>query len=507
MSKAVVIGTGFGGLSSAVRLVAKGYDVTMVDKNNDPGGRARRFTRDGFSFDAGPTVITAPYLIEELFALLGEDMKEYLELLPVDPFYRVAFDDQTHFDYVGDRDRLLENIKQLEPKDVEGYEKFYKHACEIFDIGYTRLADYPFSSWKDMVKIMPDFMRLQNYKTVYGLASKYFKSEKLRQVFSFQPLLVGGNPFTITSIYLLIHPLERKWGVHFPKGGTYSIVEALVKLLKKRGVEFIYGDEVSRLEVSNKKIHTVQTLSGKSIPADVVVNNGDPTYTYTNLIDKKHLMYNKPWLVKKMKQSMSLFVAYFGTNREYKDLKQHTIVLGPRYKGLLDDIFKKQVLAKDFSLYLHASKRTDENLYPDGKDGFYVLSPVPNNKSGIDWSKEGEGYFQRILESLEGRMMPGLRDSLETSFYITPDYFKNQLLSTDGAAFGIEPLFRQSAYFRYHNQSSDISNMFFVGANTHPGAGIPGVLNSAKVTDRLINNIKRPVRSHGTQYDASQEQR
>ncbi len=488
-AKAVVIGSGFAGLASAVRLRMKGYDVTVLEKNPDAGGRARRFVKDGLNFDAGPTVITAPYLLEELFTLARRDYRDYFQLVPVDPFYRVNFTDGKEFDFVGDEERLLAQIAQFNPQDVEGYKKLYAHASEIFDIGYTRLADQPFFSIGDMMRVLPDMLRLQNYRSAYGLVAKYLKSPHLRQVFTFEPLLVGGNPFTTSSIYLLIHVLERKWGVHFAKGGTYSIIQGLCRLLEELGVGVHFNAEVENIEVKNGAVEAVRCKGGARFPAQVVVANSDPTHTYLNLLDAQHLRYNTPRSVRRKKQSMSLFVAYFATNVEYPNLAHHTIVLGQRYRELLRDIFTDYHLSNDFSLYLHAPKRTDRTMYPDGVDGFYVLSPVPNKLSGVNWQEEGPVYMEKVLDHLSERLMPKLQENLRTQFYITPDYFEKVLNSPQGTAFSIEPLLTQSAYFRYHNRSQDVGGLYFVGAGTHPGAGIPGVLNSARLVDNLIGGV------------------
>lgn len=492
MPHAVVVGTGFGGLAAAIRLRAKGYRVSLLEKCADPGGRARQFVRDGLRFDAGPTVITAPYLLDELFEGVGRNPRDYFELLPVDPFYRVFFPDQTHFDYVGDEERLLSQIERLHPADVQGYHQFYAHARKIFELGYQQLVTQPFVRWQDLLNVVPDMVRLENYRSVWSLVSKYIAHPQLRQVFSFQPLLVGGNPFSITSIYVLIHALERQWGVHFVKGGTGALVQAMVRLLDELGVDLHLNAPVARFEVSDQLVKGLHTTDGRYFRSDLVVFNGDPTHAYLNLIDPAVLRINTPHKVRRKKQSMSLFVLYFATDCEYPELPHHAIVLGPRYRELLQDIFERQVLAEDFSLYLHAPKRTDPDYYPAGIDGFYVLSPVPNNLSGVNWSEVGPAYAERILKALEERLMPGLRSHLRTQFFITPDYFEQDLLSQHGAAFGLEPLFQQSAYFRYHNRSQDLGNLYFVGANTHPGAGVPGVLNSAKVLEHFIPPAYRP---------------
>ncbi len=485
-SHAVVIGSGFGGLAAAVRLRVMGYRVTVLEALDQPGGRARVFRRDGFTFDAGPTVITAPYLIEELFALAGRSLSDYATLVPVDPFYRVLFQDGSKFDYVGDEERLIAGIKELSPRDVDGYRRLALHAERIFDVGYTQLADQPFHRASDMLRVLPAMMKLESYRTVYGLVARYIKDDRLRRVFTFEPLLVGGNPFSTTSIYLLIHWLERKWGVHFAMGGTTSLIAALVTLLDELGVEVCLDSPVARIDVDCGRTRGVTLDNGVRIPCDIVVSNADPTQVYSQMIAPGHLSTNSPQSVGRVRQSMSLFVAYFGATRTYPDLAHHTIVMGERYRGLLDDVFTKRVLAKDFSLYLHAPTRTDPSLAPEGNEAFYVLSPVPNNRSGIDWSKESQPYFESIVAELESRVLPGLGASLISTSFLTPHDFEHTLRSADGAAFGPEPILRQSAYFRYHNRSPDVEGLYFVGAGTHPGGGVPGVLSSARVLERVV---------------------
>ena len=486
--RAVVIGTGVGGLAAAIRLRARGYSVTALEALPDPGGRARVFERDGFSFDAGPTVITAPYLFDELFQLVGRDSRDYYELVSVDPFYRIDYPDGSVFDYVGDEERLLEQIRQFNPRDVDGYLELADHSRRIFEIGYERLADVPFDRVWDMVRVIPDMLRLENHRTVWGLVCKYIEDERLRQAFTFQPLLIGGNPFRTTSIYLLIHWLERKWGVHFAVGGTASIVRALVQLATEIGVEFEFGTPAERIEVRDGRVHKV-VAGGREYAADVVVSNADPTATYRRLIDSAHRRKHSDGRVERVRNSMGLFVGYIGSKKTWPALAHHTIVLGPRYKGLLDDIFVERTLAEDFSLYLHAPTRTDSSVAPPGHENLYVLSPVPNLRSGDDWEAIGEEYFERILEHLEHRMLPGLRENIVTKFHITPQYFKDELRSVDGAAFGPEPVLTQSAWFRYHNRSEDVGGLYFVGAGTHPGAGLPGVLCTAKVLDRCLGEV------------------
>lgn len=486
MKKAIVIGSGFGGLASAVRLIRKGYEVTILEARDQLGGRAGVFREQGYTFDAGPTVITAPYLLNELFEMLDEDPSLYFELLEIDPFYRILFDDGSTFDYVGQEERIIENIRRLSPADVDGYSRLARHAKDIFDVGYVKLADEPFDTVGSLFRAAPDMLRLQNYRSVYGLVSKYIKDERLRMAFSFEPLLVGGNPTRITSIYLLIHWLERKWGVHFVKGGTTALVRAFEKLLLKKGATIITGASVNRIEVSSNKARSVITADGRVFAADIVVSNADPVRVYRDMIHRKHRKKHSDFRLKLKSHSMGLFVAYFGAQKTYPQLAHHTILMGPRYQGLLSDIFEKKVLANDFSLYLHAPTRTDSSMAPEGHECFYVLSPVPNSDSGIDWRQRSQAYKEAIYASLEKRLLPELKSNLTVDFHITPDYFQGELQSEKGAAFGIEPSFRQSAYFRFHNQSEDVTNLFFVGANTHPGAGVPGVLNSAKVLEKVV---------------------
>ncbi len=482
---AVVIGSGFGGLAAAVRLRARGHRVVLLEAMDQPGGRAAVFHRDGFTFDAGPTVITAPYLLHELFELAGRDSRDYFELVPVDPFYRVEFADGTRFDYVGDEERLLAQIQALSPGDVDGYRRLAAHAEKIFDVGYTQLSDVPFGRMSEMMRVLPEMLRLGNHRSVYAQVAKYIKDERLRQVFSFEPLLVGGNPFRITSIYLLIHWLERKWGVWFAKGGTTSIVHGLVKLLDEMGVEMHFGTPAERIETRDGRVVAVHA-GGRRIAASMVVANADPTQVYGSLLAPEARNWRTRAALKTRQYSMGLFVGYFGTRRQYPELAHHTILMGPRYRELLDDIFDRKVLADDFSLYLHAPTRTDPALAPPGCETFYVLSPVPNLQAGIDWDEVGPEYFERILAQLERTLLPGLRENLVTSFHVTPTYFRDTLRSTHGAGFGIEPRLTQSAYFRYHNQSPHVGGLFFVGASTHPGAGVPGVLSTAKVLERVM---------------------
>ncbi len=493
--KAIVVGAGFGGLAGAIRLRAKGYDVQIVEALEQAGGRASVFERDGFSFDAGPTVVTAPYLVDELYELVGRKREDAFELMPVDPFYRVEYADGSRFDYVGDEDRILDQIREMSPGDVEGYKKLAAHSQAIFDKGYTELAHIPFDRVTDMLRVAPDMIRLENYRSVYGLVSKYIKDERLRQAFSFQPLLVGGNPFRTSSIYMLIHWLERKWGVHYAKGGTTSIVKGLVNLFEEIGGEIRLNSPVDEIEVVNGVATAVKLRGGERLEADIIVCNADPSTVYTKMVDpsvrKKHT--NKR--VHRMKQSMSLFVTYFGTTKLYPELAHHTIILSKRYRELLEDIFERKTLSEDFSLYMHAPTRSDPSVAPPGCESFYVLSPVPNQRSGIDWEEKHDEYQNRILDFLDAEHLPGLKDNLATAFSVDPRYFEGRLQSYDGAAFGPEPRLTQSAYFRYHNKSEDVEGLYFVGAGGHPGAGMPGVITSAKVLEAVVPEVEESAKA------------
>jgi phytoene desaturase len=484
---ALVIGSGFGGLAAAIRLLARGYRVTVIERLSEPGGRARVFAQDGFTFDAGPTVITAPFMLEELWRLCGKELAEEVELRPISPFYRIRFDgDGALFDYSGDAAAMREQIARFNPADVEGYERYVAFSERIFDVGFTQLADVPFGSWTDMARIVPKMMRLRSYRTVYGLVSQFIQDPRLRQVFSFNPLLVGGNPFTTTSIYALIAFLERKWGVHFAMGGTGALVDGLVGLIEGQGGQLRYGATVDQIVVERGRVRGVRLEGGERIDADVVVSNADAAWTYQHLVPSEARRRWTDRRLRRAKYSMSLFVWYFGTNRRYDDVAHHTILLGPRYKELLDDIFRHKRLADDFSLYLHRPTATDHSLAPDGCDAFYVLSPVPNLQGGADWAELAEQYREKVANYLAQTILPDLPAHLVSSRVITPQYFRDELLSVHGAGFSFAPEFSQSAYFRPHNASEEVRGLYLVGAGTHPGAGLPGVLSSARVLDRIV---------------------
>jgi phytoene desaturase len=483
---AVVVGSGFGGLAAAIRLGARGYRVTVLEKLDKPGGRAYVHRQAGFTFDAGPTIITAPFLFNELWRLCGRDMADEIDLRPVSPFYRIHFHDGTTFDYSGDPDAMEREIARFAPGDVAGYRRFMQLSEKTYKAGFEELGHVPFGSVGDMVRIAPQLARVRGYRSVHSIVAKHIKDPRLRQVFSFHPLLIGGNPFSASSIYCLIAFLERRWGVHFAMGGTGSLVDGLVRLIEGQGGTVRCGAEVAEIEVEDGSATGVRLATDERMAADIVVSNADSASTYRHLIPAKARRRWSDRKIARARYSMSLFVWYFGTKRKYPDLAHHTIILGPRYKELLTDIFERKILADDFSLYLHRPTATDPSLAPPGCDAFYVLSPVPHLESGTDWPAIAEQYRVKIARHLARTVMPGLESEIATSLMLTPLDFQDRLNSYRGAAFGLEPVLTQSAWFRPHNKSEDIERLYLVGAGTHPGAGLPGVLTSARVLDTVV---------------------
>lgn len=472
--RAAVIGSGFGGLAAAIRLANAGVRVTVFEARDLPGGRAYVYKQDGYTFDAGPTVITAPHCIEELFTTAGRRMRDYVEMLPVTPFYRLFWTaDGASFDYDGDAEHMLAQIRARNPADADGYTKFVDYSRRVFETGYTKLAHTPFPRFSDMLKVAPQLASLRADRSVYKTVAKYVKDEHVREALSFHSLLVGGNPFETSSIYTLIHYLERNWGVWFPKGGTGALVQGLVKLLEELGGELRLNSPVQGVRVEDGK-HVI----GEEV-FDMVVSNADVHHTYSKLYGDAKMTKR----LEKMDWSMSLFVLYFGTDISYRDqIAHHTVVFGPRYRGLLDDIFHGRELPEDFSLYLHAPHVTDPSLAPPGGGAFYVLSPVPHlGNAPLDWNAIAGAYGDRILTALE-RLLPDVRRHVVTRRHFTPMDFESQLLSYQGSAFSVAPKLTQSAYFRPHNKDKRIPGLYIVGAGTHPGAGVPGVINGAKAT-------------------------
>ena len=483
---AVVIGAGLGGLAAAIRLGARGYRVTILEKLDAPGGRASVFRQDGFTFDAGPTILTAPFLLEELWQLCGRRMEDDVTLKAMEPFYRLRFHDGETFDASGDPDTMRAEVARLSPADVDGYERFMRLSERTCRIGFEQLGHVPFGSWTDMAKVAPELIRVGGYRSVYGLVSRFIKDERLRVAFSFHPLLIGGNPFTASAIYTLIPFLERRWGVHSAMGGTGAVVAGLAKLVLGQGGTIRCNAPVAQITLQGKRATGVRLESGEVMAADIVVSNADSAWTYAKLLPpgvRRHWSDRK---LDRSRYSMSLFVWYFGTDRRYEDIPHHTIMLGPRYRGLLTDIFKHKVLADDFSLYLHRPTATDPSLAPAGGDTFYALSPVPNLDGNTDWRQAAEPYRQKIERHLSETLLPELGRHVVSSKLITPLDFQDRLYALRGAAFGLEPVLLQSAWFRPHNKSEDIDRLYLVGAGTHPGAGVPGVLSSAKVLESVV---------------------
>ena len=487
--RAAVVGSGFGGLAAAIRLQAMGFETTCFEARDKPGGRAYVYQDQGFTFDAGPTVITAPACIEELFDLAGRSMDDYVDLIPVNPMYRLQWSDGASFDYCSDESQLIKQIEQLSPHDLAGYRRFADYSRRVFQKGYEELGAAPFLRFSDMIRVAPQLARLRADRSVYSAVSRFIKDEHLRQAFSFHPLLVGGNPYDTSAIYTLIHWIERKWGVFFPRGGTGALVGGLVQLFQDLGGELRLDSPVQLIELESgekRTKHLLSTDQRKRESFDLVVSNADVHHTYSGLYRHVEAAKTTSRRLERMEWSMSLFVMYFGTNRRYSDLAHHTILFGPRFKGLLDDIFKGNQLPEDFSLYLHAPTVTDPSLAPEGCEAFYVLSPVPHlGRAKIDWDTVAQKYGDAILESLE-QHLPGLQQSIVSRRHFTPHDFRDQLNAFHGSAFSVAPKLTQSAYFRPHNRADKIPNLYIVGGGTHPGAGVPGVINSAKATCGIV---------------------
>ncbi|MFP5393860.1 MAG: phytoene desaturase [Gammaproteobacteria bacterium] len=485
--QAVVVGAGFGGLALAIRLQAQGLHTTLLEKRDKPGGRAYVYEDQGFIFDAGPTVITDPSALEELFACAGKRMSDYVEMLPVSPFYRLCWEDGGQFDYCNDQDALNRQIHARNPADVAGYQRFLAYSKDVFEEGYLKLGAVPFLSFRDMIRAAPQLARLEAWKSVYGMVARFIQDEHLRQAFSFHSLLVGGNPFATSSIYTLIHALERQWGVWFPRGGTGALVRALVRLFEDIGGRIELNAPVARIETRDGRASGVRLEDGRLFEADAVASNADVVHTYDALLGEHPRGPSRADQLRKQRFSNSLFVLYFGLDKHHEQLRHHTVCFGPRYRELIDDIFTGDALADDFSLYLHAPCATDPSLAPAGCGSYYVLAPVPYlGTAPIDWEVEGPRYRDRIFDYLERRYMPGLRDQLVTSRIFTPFDFRDQLNAHVGSAFSLEPILTQSAWFRPHNRDSQLVNLYLVGAGTHPGAGVPGVIGSAKATAGLM---------------------
>lgn len=486
-TRAAVIGSGFGGLALAIRLQSAGFQTTIFEARDKPGGRAYVYEDQGFTFDAGPTVITDPDCLRELFALSGRSLEDYVELLPVKPFYRLCWEDGDVFDYHNDVEENNRQIREKSPEDVEGYRRFLAHSEEVMQEGYVKLGTVPFLHFTDMIRAAPQLVRLQSFRSVYSIVARFIKDEHLRQAFSFHTLLVGGNPFSTSSIYTLIHSLEKRWGVSFPKGGTHALVRGLVKLFEELGGELRLSEPVAEILSEGNRVTGVRTESGWQGTFAAVASNADVVFTYEKLLGRSPRGQQGARSMKRRSFSPSLFVTYFGVEGNYPELRQHSILFGPRYRELLKDIYHGPGLADDFSLYLHAPTVTDPDLAPPGCTTFYALSPVPNlKKADLDWEALAPAYSERILDYLEKHYLPDLRSRIVTTRSFTPFDFRDQLNAHLGSAFSLEPVLWQSAYFRTHNRDDKLRNLYFTGAGTHPGAGIPGVVGSGKATATLM---------------------
>ncbi len=487
MKRAIVIGAGFGGLALAIRLQAAGIQTVVVEGRDRPGGRAYVWEREGFTFDAGPTVITAPDCLRELWALSGHDMAEDVEIVPVVPFYRLTWPDGTVFDYSNDEPALNAEIAKLDPADVEGYRRFLDYSAGVYREGYLKLGAVPFLDFKSMLSAAPALAKYQAWRSVYSIVSGYVRNEKLREALSFHTLLVGGNPMATSSIYALIHKLEKDGGVWFAKGGTNRLIAGMVRHLERLGGEVRLGDPVTAIETAGGRARAVETRSGWRAEADAVASNADIVHSYRDLLkdDRGRAMGRR---LARKSFSPSLFVVHFGVRGTCPQVPHHMILFGPRYKGLLDDIYRNGVVADDFSLYLHHPTATDPAMAPDGHSTFYALAPVPHmGKGAIDWEIEGPKFAERILDEVARRIgVPDLKERIVTRFHYAPTDFATDLNAHLGSAFSLEPVLWQSAYFRAHNRDDRVQNLYFVGAGTHPGAGIPGVVGSAKATAGLM---------------------
>lgn len=483
---AIVAGAGFGGIAAALRLRAKEYQVHLIDRCPRLGGRGQVYEREGFRHDAGPTVLTAPHLFEELFALFGKKMADYVTLVQPNPWYRFQYHDGETFDYGPTEAATEAEILRLAPEDLEGYRRMGKWSKKIYDIGFTGLSAVPFHSPTFMMKQIPDLLRLRSYESVWSMVARHLKNDRLRRAFSIQPLLLGGNPFSTTAIYGMINHLERQHGVWFAMGGTGALVDALERLMREEGITISLNTTVSQIKVEDGRATGVVLETGEDLDADVVVSNMDPVQVYRTMLPTARITSVAKLRMRVPRLSMGLYVLYFGTTKTFPDVAHHTVWFGERYKGLLNDIFQKKKLAEDFSLYVHRPTATDPSFAPAGCDSFYVLCPVPNLAGGQDWATEGPKLRNRIVAALNATMLPGLSETITAEFAMTPEDFRSDYLSVDGAGFSLSPYFTQSAWFRFHNRGEGVRDLYFVGAGTHPGAGLPGVVSSAKVLEQLV---------------------
>jgi len=493
--RALVIGAGIGGLSAAMRLGAKGYRVTVLDRLDEVGGRASTITQNGHRFDLGPTIVTVPKVFEELWAACGRDFHSDVDLRPMDPFYEIRWPDGSKFEARQDTDAMRAEVARLSPGDAAGYDKFLADSFKRYEFGFEDLGRRSFHQLWELIKVLPRFAWLRADRSVYGHAAKRFADERLRMAFSFHPLFIGGDPFRVTSMYILVSHLEKEFGVHYAMGGTSAIAHAMANVIREQGGNVQLNAEVDEILTLDGAVRGLRLTSGEVISSDLVVSNADAGHTYGTLLRKAKKKRWSDARLKRSRWSMGLFVWYFGTSGTrdmWPDVGHHTILNGPRYKGLIDDIFIKGKLADDMSLYVHRPSVTDPSVAPEGGDTFYALSPVPHlgHDNAQNWRAIAESYREKVADVLEAEMMPGLRDHLTASTVLTPEDFKERYLSPNGSGFSIEPRILQSAWFRPHNVSEEVKGLFIVGASTHPGAGLPGVVASAEVLDKLVPAVE-----------------
>lgn len=483
----IVIGAGFGGLSAAVRLLAQGHNVTLIDKRDKPGGRGYQYEVNGFKFDGGPTVITAPYMFDEMFSLAGKKREDYFDLIELDPFYRIFNEKGEYFNYFKDMNKAAEEVAKFSPADVEGYKRFVESTVDVFE-KFHPYTEKPFLSFGEMLKILPDMWKTGTIRSMYGYAKKYVNDDFIRKVCSFHPLLVGGNPFDTPSIFGLIIQFERQWGVHYARGGTGAIAEALLKLIREEGGNVMMSTEVDQIIMKNKQVKGVSLKDGTKLDADIVVSNGDVAFTYKHMISREDRPRVLDLYYDNLQYSNSLVVIYFGTKRRYLDSKlhHHNIILGKEYRSLLRDIFNKKKMPKGLSLYLHMPTITDESIAPEGCESFYVLSLVPHLDANVDWNEIGPKYREGVLQYLEDNYLPDLKSNIVAQHHIDPIHFRDDLNSYKGAAFSVKPSLLQTGWSRPHNKSRFFKNLYFAGAGTHPGAGVPAVIASGKIASDLI---------------------
>lgn len=500
MTNVVVIGSGFGGLAAALRLQARGYDVTIVERRAKVGGRAYQLVDRGYTFDMGPSIITAPDLLDNLFTASGAATADYVSIVPLEPFYRIFFADGRHYDYSGDPATVDRELRRFDPDAPAAYARFMARTGDIYRRAFADLAHQPFLTAADFIKVVPELAKLRADRSVFAVVGDYFKDPSLRMAYSFHPLFIGGNPFRASSIFSIVPYLERQGGVHFALGGMYALVQGIARRFMELGGRIETGAEVVEISVgSGGRVAGVQARDGRRWPAAAVVSNADVVWTYGRLIDRRHRRRWTDRRLKRLNQSMSCFLLYLGINRRYDKLLHHTIIMAERYRELIGDIFDRKILAPDFSLYLHAPAITDPSLAPPGCEALYVLAPVPNLAGAVDWASQAGPFRDRIVRFLEHDFgLTGLQDAIEVEHRFTPLDFRSSLGAYLGNAFSIEPVLTQSAYFRPHNRSEDVEGLYLVGAGTHPGAGLPGTLLSAEIADRLIAtdlpvDARRPV--------------